>query len=113
MDNFEEIRAISSKCQLLYVEDAVDAFVQVVENDGLAGNYNLASEDHIRLGELAKSIKHICRSKSEVRLTNQTPALFSEVISTKVENALGWKAKTTIPEILEDYYHHLCLKQKS
>jgi nucleoside-diphosphate-sugar epimerase len=99
-----------SVLQLLFVEDAVDAFVQVVENEGLAGNYNLASADHISLGELAKSIKNICRSKSEVRLTNQTPALFSEVISTKVEKALGWKARTTIKEILEDYHQAICQK---
>ena len=93
--------------QLLYVKDAVDAFVQVVERDGLAGNYNLASKDHMRLDELAESIKQICGSKSEIRLTNQALAPFSEVLANKVEKALGWKAKTTIREILEKYYQQI------
>lgn len=89
--------------QLLYVEDAVDAFLRVIEQEGLAGNYNLASSDFIRLDELAERIKKICRSKSEIKLTNQTTVPFSQVIPAKLERALGWKATTSIPAILEQY----------
>jgi len=96
-----------SALQLLYVEDAVDAFMEVAEFEGLAGNYNLASPDHIRLDQLAESIKQLCGSKSEIKLTNQSPAVFSEIITTKIEKALGWKAKTSVKEILKKYYHGL------
>lgn len=92
-----------SVLQLLYVEDVVDAFVKVVEKGGLAGIYNLASPAKMTLGELAVAIKEICQSKSDIRFVNHDKATFSEVLSTKVEKELGWKARTTVREILEEY----------
>lgn len=92
-----------SVLQFLYVEDAVDAFVKVIEKGGLSGTYNLASRDKISLTDLAVAIKDLCGSKSEIRLLNEDKGTFSEILSTKIEKELGWKAKTTIREILEGY----------
>ncbi len=92
-----------SVLQLLYVEDVVDAFVKVVEKGGLSGIYNLSSSGNITLGELAVAIKDLTGSKSEIRFVNKDKTTFSEVLSGKVEKALGWKARTTVREILEGY----------
>jgi nucleoside-diphosphate-sugar epimerase len=89
--------------QFLYVEDAVDAFIKVIEKGGLSGTYNFASSEKITLGELAVAIKDACGSKSEIRFMNEDQTVFSEVLSGKLERDLGWKAKTTIREILDGY----------
>jgi len=75
----------------------------VIEKKNLYGVYNLASPENITLGGLAVTIKERCHSKSEIRFMNDNKVQFSEVLASKAEQALGWKAKTTIREILEGY----------
>lgn len=94
-----------SVLQFLSVEDVIDAFMKIIEQDGLAGNYNLASEQHIRLDHLAEKIKKMCRSTSEIKLTNPSSSLFSPVVATKFNQAIDWRATATIDEILQAYHH--------
>ena len=89
--------------QLLYVEDAVDAFVKVIEKANLQGIYNLASSDHIRLDELAEKIKKMAQSTSQIQFSNDTDVVFSEVNATKAQNDFDWHAKTKIQQILAEY----------
>ncbi len=101
-ETLEVLGSCFAVLQYLYVEDAVDAFLKVIEDDKISGIYNLSS-GRISLGELAFTIKDICQAKSEIRFINSVPIKFSEVLSSKIEKALGWKAKTTINKILEEY----------
>lgn len=89
--------------QFLFVEDAVDAFVHLIEKNYVSGVYNLAGPYHIRLDELAQSIKKICHSSSEIQYKNDDLTEFSQVSSAKAEKALHWQAKTSIQEILASY----------
>ncbi len=94
----------SAVLQFLFVEDAVDAFVHLIEKDDVSGVYNLAGPYHIRLDELAQSIKKICHSSSEIHYNNEDLIEFSQVSSARAEKALNWQAKTPIHKILESYH---------
>lgn len=100
--------ARESFLQFVFVEDAVEAFLKVCERDGVCGIFNLASRDNIRLDELARDIKRLCRSRSEIRFTSNTAAPFCEVIADKAKNELGWQAKTGVAEILKIYFEACC-----
>ena len=89
--------------QFLYVEDVVAAFVKVIQNGRLRGVYNLSSLEKMSLGDLAVVIKDLCKSTSEIRFNNEDKVIFSEVKSHKVEADLGWKATTSIKQILLGY----------
>ncbi len=92
-----------SVLQLLFVEDAIDAFIKVIEKGNVSGIFNIASENLVSLDELAKNIKRICRSKSEIHFMNDEEVEFSKIICVKAEKILGWKAKATLKDILEQY----------
>jgi nucleoside-diphosphate-sugar epimerase len=92
-----------SVLQFLFVEDAVDAFVMVIEKGHLSGVYNLACQEHIRLDQLAEMIKAMCRSNSEIHFADESVPVFSQVLCAEAQNVLGWKAKTSVREILESY----------
>lgn len=100
--------ARESFLQFVFVEDVIDAFLKVCERDGVCGIFNLASRDNIRLDELARDIKRLCRSRSEIRFTSNTTAPFCEVIADKAKNELGWQAKTGVAEILKIYFEACC-----
>lgn len=93
----------SAVLQFLFVEDAVDAFVHLIENNGVSGVYNLAGPHHIRLDELAQHIKETCCSQSQIHYNNEDLIEFSQVSSAKAEKSLNWQAKTTIHEVLASY----------
>ncbi len=100
--------ARESFLQFVFVEDAVEAFLKVCERDGVCGVFNLASRDNIRLDELARDIKRLCRSRSEIHFTNTAVVPFCEVLADKAKSELGWQAKTGIAEILKIYFEACC-----
>ncbi len=89
--------------QFLFIEDLVDAFVLVIEKKTLSGIYNLAGFEYVRLDQLAQMIKDICRSNSPIDFGDESTPVFSEIISLKAQNALGWTAKAGLKEILAAY----------
>lgn len=96
--------ARESFLQFVFVEDVIDAFLKVCERDGVAGVFNLASRDKIRLDDLAQEINRLSGSRSEIRFTNNTVVPFCEVLADTAKAVLGWEAQTRIEDILKMYF---------
>jgi nucleoside-diphosphate-sugar epimerase len=108
----EIIYPANTLLQILYVEDLLRAFIALLEKDQSVGLINLCPEETITLGELAEAIVSICRSKSKIHFQDSSGNAFPiKVISLKAQKVLGWKSRTTIRDILKNYYDFISVPQ--
>tara|TARA_Y100001973_G_C5175882_1_gene321878 strand:- start:350 stop:1315 length:966 start_codon:yes stop_codon:yes gene_type:complete len=88
--------------EFLYVEDAVDAYLAIAKNIEVAqGNaYNIGSGEKITIGELVKKILDNFTTDVGVVYKHRTfPEINNQYLdSSKIQNDLGWKAKTSLEE---------------
>lgn len=90
--------------QLLDIGDLVSAITLIFENK-INGVFNLAPKNSIEIKDLAIRIITRCNSKSLIRITNDHSECRAFICSNRIEQAINWKAKRTIPKILDDYYY--------
>ncbi len=103
----ELIRSSDTWLQLLYADDVIGAFFSLLkENKGL-GIVNLAPEETISLGELARKIVQISRSNSLIKELSRPAQVRNQtkVIAVKAFEQLRWKSTTKIDDMIEE-----CLK---
>ena len=77
-----------------YSEDAVDAYLAVLEKGMDKGPINIGSPDPIRIGELAKLILRLSGEKKRIRYLRDKPVgVIGRVpVVQRAEEILGWKA---------------------
>jgi UDP-glucose 4-epimerase len=104
-----------SRC-FTHVSDVVRAFIGLMEHEGSYGNvFNIGNNVEITIGDLAKQVREMCKSKSEIvnipyekayeegfeDMPRRVPNL------SKIATAIGWKPSIALHQILEDVieYH--------
>jgi UDP-glucose 4-epimerase len=104
-----------SRC-FTHVQDVVRALIALMDRDTSYGQvFNIGNNNEITIGDLAKQVREMCDSKSEIvnipyekayehgfeDMPRRVPDLG------KIGNAIGWKPTIALPQILSDVidYH--------
>ena len=94
--------------EFLYVDDMADACVYLVENfnaDDIEEFVNIGVGKDITISELAELIKDIVGFKGEIRYDSSKPdGTPQKLLSVSKMNSLGWKAKISLREGIEQVY---------
>ena len=100
--------------ELLYVEDAVDAYLSLAENiETTKGNaYNIGSGEKITIGELVRKILYISSQNIDIEYRHKNfPEINDQYLdSSKIESHIGWVAKTKLEDGLKktiSYYESM------
>ncbi len=104
-----------SRC-FTHVSDVVRALIGLMDNDALYGNvFNIGNNNEISIGDLAKQVREMCGSKSEIVYVPYEKAYeqgFEDMQRrvpdvSKITAAIGWKPSIALPQILQDVidYH--------
>jgi len=98
-----------SRC-FLYVKDAVEGFINLIENSKATGEvFNLGSEEEIEIEDLAKKIIKITNSKSKIVHVPYEQAYeqgFEEMLRrlpdiSKINNLIGFRPRIKLDEIIK------------
>lgn len=89
-----------------YIDDIVDGILSLFKSGIENEIVNITTEEEISVLKMAKMIKEIANSQSEIIFTPQRPGqIFKEQISAKkAKNLFGWRAKTSFKEGLQKTY---------
>lgn len=107
----EILYPVDTILQVLDIGDLLRAFYLLAGKDRGVGTVNLSSGETITLGDLAKEIIAICRSKSPLHTVPDKKVAAMKVISTKAKSTLGWAARTPIRDIIRNYYNFVAVPQ--
>jgi UDP-glucose 4-epimerase len=99
-----------SRC-FTHVSDVVRALIGLMENESNYGNvFNIGNNNEITIGDLARQVREMCASKSEIVFIpyekayehgfEDMPRRVPDV--TKIGAAIGWKPTIALPQILTD-----------
>ncbi len=104
-----------SRC-FTHVSDVVRALIGLMETEANYGNvFNIGNNVEITMGDLAKQVREMCASKSEIvnipyekayeEGFEDMPRRVPDI--TKITNAIGWRPSIALPQILTDVieYH--------
>lgn len=97
--------------QFVYVDDLVRALEMAAGTLGVNGIFNVASDDVVRLEDLALMVKKICGSSSDICFTDESFEPKAEVSSDKIKERLGWRPSIDLKEVL-NRYHEYYLQQR-
>lgn len=100
----EIIYSVHTPLQMLYVDDLLEAFCLLLEKEHGVGVVNLCPEETTTLGKLAEEVIAVCRSGSLIHSKGDEDVVPVKVISKKAQGFLGWKARTSVRDILKKYY---------
>jgi len=100
--------------ELLYVEDAVDAYLSLAENiETTKGNaYNIGSGEKTTIGELVKKILDLSSQDIDIEFRHRTfPEIDDQYLdSSKIKSHIDWVAKTKLEDGLKKtitYYENM------
>jgi UDP-glucose 4-epimerase len=104
-----------SRC-FTHVHDVVRALIGLMEHEKNYGNvFNIGNSGEISIGDLAKQVREMCNSKSEIVYIPYEKAYepgFEDMPRrvpdiAKINNAIGWKPTIALQQILTDVieYH--------
>ncbi len=92
--------------QFVYVDDLARALEMAAVTPGADGVFNVASDDVVRLEDLALMVKKICGSSSDICFTDERFESKVEVSYGKIRERLGWRPSITLEEALCRYYEY-------
>jgi UDP-glucose 4-epimerase len=107
-----------SRC-FAHVKDAVNGLIRLSETEEAIGEViNLGSDQEITIEELAKKVKELAQSKSEIQYISYSEAYeegFEDMKRrvpdlTKIKNLIGYSPKYSLEEIVKDvieYYKNI------
>ena len=76
----------------LYVDDAADAFIKVLNAEPCpSGHYNVSSNCHMQLKEFVKQMKEIAGSRSNIIIGNEAEKVHTIILSGKMSDVFDWK----------------------
>lgn len=86
----------------IYVDDFID-FLTLLPGSDISGIYNVSSNTQTTIRQLWDTLKNVSGTDLEVEHKEDRPGdiRISIINSSKVSNALGWKAKTSLEEGLK------------
>jgi UDP-glucose 4-epimerase len=99
-----------SRC-FTHVSDVVRALIGLMDHEPAYGHvYNIGNNYEITIGDLAKQVREMCNSKSEIVLVPYEKAYehgFEDMPRrvpdlSKIQAAIGWKPTIALPQILTD-----------
>ena len=99
-----------SRC-FTHVADVVRALIALMETESSYGQvFNIGNNNEITIGDLAKQVREMCSSKSEIVLVPYEKAYeqgFEDMPRrvpdlSKIQAAVGWKPSIALPQILAD-----------
>jgi UDP-glucose 4-epimerase len=103
-----------SRC-FTHVADVVRAFIALMDHEPAYGNvFNIGNNVEISIGDLAKQVREMCKSKSEIVLVPYEKAYeegFEDMPRRvpdlgKIASAIGWRPTIELPQILTDVIEH-------
>ncbi|MCU1280272.1 MAG: arnA, partial [bacterium] len=103
-----------SRC-FTHVADVVRAFIALMDHEPAYGNvFNIGNNSEISIGDLAKQVREMCKSKSEIVFVPYEKAYeegFEDMPRRvpdlgKIKNAIGWQPTIALPQILNDVIEH-------
>jgi UDP-glucose 4-epimerase len=103
-----------SRC-FTHVSDVVRAFIDLMQHEPAYGSvFNIGNNVEITIGDLAKQVREMCGSKSEIVYIpyekayeqgfEDMPRRVPDVA--KIKNAIGWQPTIGLPQILGDVIEH-------
>src|SRR4030095_2282636 len=99
-----------SRC-FTHVSDVVRALIGLMDHESAYGNvFNIGNNNEITIGDLARQVRELCNSKSEIVLVPYEKAYeqgFEDMPRRvpdigKIATALSWRPVITLPQILQD-----------
>ncbi|HZS38694.1 MAG TPA: GDP-mannose 4,6-dehydratase [Polyangia bacterium] len=99
-----------SRC-FTHVADVVRALIGLMEHEPAYGQvFNIGNNNEISIGDLARQVREMCNSKSEITLIPYEKAYeqgFEDMPrrvpdTGKINAAIGWKPSIALPQILGD-----------
>jgi UDP-glucose 4-epimerase len=103
-----------SRC-FTHVADVVRALIALMDHEPAYGHvFNIGNNFEITIGDLAKQVREMCNSKSEIVLVPYEKAYehgFEDMPRRvpdlgKIKNAIGWLPTIALPQILGDVIEH-------
>src|SRR5260370_30704839 len=103
-----------SRC-FTHVSDVVRALIGLVDDDASYGNvFNIGNNVEISIGDLAKQVREMCGSKSEIVFVPYEKAYeqgFEDMPRRvpdlgKIKKAIGWEPTISLAQILTDVIQH-------
>jgi UDP-glucose 4-epimerase len=103
-----------SRC-FTHVGDVVRGLISLLDSDRCVGQvFNIGNTSEISIGNLARHVKEMCQSKSEIVFLPYEEAYeqgFEDMRRrvpdiTKIDAAIGWKPTVPLPQILKDVIDH-------
>ena len=103
-----------SRC-FTHVTDVVRGLISLVDSDRCYGQvFNIGNTSEITIGNLARQVKEMCQSKSEIVYVPYEEAYeqgFEDMRRrvpdiSKIEGAIGWKPTIALPQVLKDVIEH-------
>ena len=98
-----------------HIDDIVDGMMSLF-NSGIENEtVNITTEEEVSILDMAKMIKEITKSGSEIVFIPQRPGqiLKEEILAQKAKKLFGWQAKTSFREGLEKTYKWFLEKDNS
>ena len=88
----------------VYISDVIDALLKAADMSNDNDKFNVCSEVGVKIIELAKHIKGLINTNSQVLINNPRKGEVEEFIAdiSRIKNSLGWRPKTTLEEGLND-----------
>lgn len=103
-----------SRC-FTHVSDVVRALIDLMGHEPAYGNvFNIGNNVEITIADLAKQVREMCASKSEIVYVPYEKAYeqgFEDMPRrvpdlSKIKNAIGWQPTIALPQILSDVIEH-------
>jgi UDP-glucose 4-epimerase len=103
-----------SRC-FTHVADVVRGLIGLLDNDRCVGQvFNIGNTSEITMGNLARQVKEMCQSKSEIVLVPYEEAYeqgFEDMRRrvpdiSKIEAAINWRPTIPLPQVLSDVIEH-------
>ena len=98
--------------EFLYVDDAADALIFMMENNVNEGIFNIGTGEEISIRKLAETIMNIIGFKGEIVFDDNKPdGTPRKLVSIEKLKHLGWQATTKLEDGIEKAYQDF-LKHK-
>src|SRR3989344_1777926 len=91
-----EVFGNSTRVQLIFVHDVLNAFALALQERLSSGTYHIAPEGSFTLREVAEKVISTCNSKSEIVPVEKSSA--SSIFRAEKLKAFGWNAETSLDE---------------
>jgi UDP-glucose 4-epimerase len=104
-----------SRC-FTHVSDVVRALIELMDKPEAYGNvYNIGNDQEITIHDLAKQVREVAQSKSEIVFVPYEKAYeqgFEDMPrrvpdTTKIRNLIGWQPTIALPQILADVVDYI------